>query len=106
MRVVVCFCTLSGAALDCAIGSLRLSEQVLACRIILGSLAKSLFIGDRHFGVFRIAQAARQAGQKVLLRMTDRRARKLLGRTLAPVITRWIGNPAPRTNSSRLAPKS
>src|SRR5258708_7966144 len=84
MRVVVCFCTLSGAALDCAIGSLRLSEQVLACRIILGSLAKSLFIGDRNFGVFRIAQAARQAGQKVLLRMTDRRARKLLGRTLAP----------------------
>ena len=84
MRVVVGFCALSGAALDCAIGSLHVSEQVLACRIILDSIAKCLFIGDRNFGVFRVAQTARQAGQAVLLRMTDRRARKLLGRALAP----------------------
>ena len=83
MRVVVCFCALSGAALDCALGSLQVSEQVLACRIILGCMAKSLFIGDRNFGVFRVAQAARQAGQAVLLRMTECRARKLLGRALS-----------------------
>jgi hypothetical protein len=83
MRVVVCFCALSGAALDCAIGSIHVSEQVLACRIILDSMAKCLFIGDRNFGVFRVVQAAREAGQEVLLRMTDRRARKLLGRALA-----------------------
>jgi len=82
MRVLVCFCALSGAALDCAIGSIHVSEQVLACRIILASLAKCLFIGDRNFGVFGVVQAARQAGQQVLLRMTDRRARKLLGRAL------------------------
>jgi hypothetical protein len=82
MRVVVCFCALSGAALDCAMGSLHVSEQVLACRIILDSLTKRLFIGDRNFGVFRVAQAARQACQTVLLRLTDRRARKLLGRAL------------------------
>jgi putative transposase len=82
MRVVVCFCALSGAALDCAMGSIHVSEQVLACRIILDSIARSLFIGDRNFGVFRIAQAARQAGQAVLLRMTDSRARKLLGHAL------------------------
>jgi hypothetical protein len=82
MRVVVCFCALSGAALDCAMGSIQVSEQVLACRIILDSIAKSLFIGDRNFGVFRIAQAARQAGQAVLLRMTECRARKLLGNAL------------------------
>lgn len=83
MRVAVCFCALSGAALDCAMGSLHVSEQVLACRIILDSMAKSLFIGDRNFGVFRVAQAARQAGQAVLLRMTKSRARKLLGRALS-----------------------
>lgn len=82
MRVVVCFCALSGAALDCAMGSIHVSEQVLACQIIVASLVKSLFIGDRNFGVFRVAQSARQAGQAVLLRMTDRRARKLLGRAL------------------------
>jgi hypothetical protein len=82
MRVVVCFCALSGAALDCALGSLHVSEQVMACRIILDSIARCLFIGDRNFGVFRVVQAARQAGQQVLLRLTDRRARKLLGRAL------------------------
>jgi hypothetical protein len=82
MRVVVCFCTLSGAALDCALGSLHLSEKVLACRIILNGMTDCLFIGDRNFGVFRVVQAAREAGQQVLLRLTDRRARKLLGRAL------------------------
>ena len=82
MRVVVCFCALSGAALDCALGSLHVSEQVMACRIILDSMAKCLFIGDRNFGVFRVVQAARQKGQQVLLRLTERRARKLLGRAL------------------------
>jgi hypothetical protein len=83
MRVVVGFCALSGAALDCALGSIALSEQALACQIILAATAKSLFIGDRNFGVFRIAQAARHAGQAVLVRMTEVRARKLLGRGLS-----------------------
>lgn len=84
MRVVVCFCVLSGAALDCAIGSLHVSEQVLACQIILASVPQCLFLGDRNFGVFRIAQAARQVGQRVLLRLTERRARRLLGRAPKP----------------------
>jgi len=82
MRVVVGFCTLSGAALDCAIGSLRLSEQALAAQIILGSAAKCLFIGDRNFGVFQIVQAARHADHALLVRLTEVRARKLLGRQL------------------------
>ncbi len=84
MRVVVDFCALSGAALDCALGSIHLSEQQLACQIILRAKLKSLFLGDRNFGVFRIVQVARTAGQEVLLRLTERRARKLLGRALQP----------------------
>lgn len=84
MRVVVGFCALSGAALDCALGPTGLSEQALACQIILASSPKSLFLGDRNFGVFRIVQAARQATQAVLVRMTKVRARKLLGRRLKP----------------------
>lgn len=83
MRVVVGFCALSGAALDCAMGSIRLSEQALACQMILASVTQCLFIGDRNFGVFRIAQAARHAGQAVLVRLTEVRARKLLGRRLS-----------------------
>ena len=83
MRVVVCFCAHTGAALNCALGNTGLSEQVLACQIILGQpLSGCLFIGDRNFGVFRIVQAARAVGAKVLLRMTRTRARKLLGRSL------------------------
>ena len=82
MRVVVCFCAGCGAALDCVMGSIHLSEQVMACRIILRSKTKCLFLGDCNFGIFRVVQAARQAGQEVLLRLTDRRARRLLGRAL------------------------
>jgi hypothetical protein len=83
MRVVVCFCAHTGAALDCTLGNTGLSEQVLACQIILGQpFSACLFIGDRNFGVFRIVQAARAAGARVLLRMTQARARKLLGRSL------------------------
>jgi len=84
MRMVVCFCALSGAAVDCAMGSTHMSEQVLACQMILRNALASLFIGDRNFGVFRILQAVRQAGQQALIRMTDARATKLLGRALKP----------------------
>ncbi len=82
MRVAVSFCALSGAALDCALGSTHLSEQALGCEIILRALGKCLFVGDRNFGVFRIVQAARHAQHQVLVRMTDVRASKLLGGSL------------------------
>lgn len=84
MRVVVCFCGMCGAALDCAMGSLHLSEQALACELIVRCAAKRLFLGDRNFGVFRVVQAARHAKHEVLLRLTARRARRLLGRRLRP----------------------
>lgn len=84
MRVVACFCAWNGAALDCAMGSMHLSEQALACQIILRSLGPCLFIGDRNFGIFRVAQAARHRGQALLLRLTTARAAKLLGRRLRP----------------------
>jgi DDE family transposase len=84
MRVVVGFCGLCGAALDCAMGSCQVSEQVLAYQILLRATGKCLFIGDRNFGIFRLVQAARQAGQHVLFRLTQSRARKLLSRSLRP----------------------
>lgn len=82
MRVTVGFCALSGAALDCVMGSIRLSEQAMACEIILRTTAQCLFLGDSNFGVFRVVQAARHSGQQVLLRLTQRRARRLLDRKL------------------------
>lgn len=82
MRVVVSFCALSGAALDCALGPTRLSEQALGCEIILRAVGHCLFLGDRNFGIFRIVQAARHAQKHVLLRLTEVRATKLLGQAL------------------------
>jgi len=84
MRVVVRFCCLSGAALDCALGSTHLSEQALGAEILLRALGHGLFLGDRNFGIFRIAQTARHVHQHVLLRMTAVRAVKLLGHALQP----------------------
>lgn len=82
IRVVVGFCALTGAALDCALGSTGLSEQALGVEIILRATSRCLFIGDRNFGVFWIAQVARHSDQHVLLRLTKQRARKLLGKSL------------------------
>jgi hypothetical protein len=107
MRVGVSFCGRTGAALDCALGSSRQSEQALGSELMLRAHGRGLFLGDRNFGVFRIVQAARQNHQQVLLRLTQVRARKLLGQPLAsgdhPVTwqpTRHdqllpTGNPAP-----------
>jgi hypothetical protein len=82
IRVVVSFCCLTGAALDCALGSTHLSEQALGCEIILRAVGHCLFLGDRNFGVFRMVQTARQVQKHVLLRMTEARAVKLLGHAL------------------------
>ena len=79
MRVAVTFGCFTGAALDCALGSMHLSEQALACQILLRAAGPCLFLGDRNFGVFRVAQVARHARQQVLLRMTESRAARLLG---------------------------
>jgi len=92
IRVVVGFCASSGLALVTGLGSETVSEQALAVPLILRATAAHLWIGDRNFGVWRIVRAALQAQSHVLVRLTEVRARRLLGRTLsegvdAPV--RW-----------------
>ena len=92
MRAAVSFCAFTGTAMDCVMAASCVSEQALACRIILGqAFGSRLFIGDRNFGVFRIVQTALWAGSHTLVRMTQRRARKLLGRplTLGQHAVRW-----------------
>lgn len=84
MRVVVNFCAFTGAAMDCRLAPSTSSEQELACQIILAQTFRPrLFIGDRNFGVFRIAQTALRSGSHALVRMTEGRARKLLKRPLS-----------------------
>lgn len=83
IRVVVGFCASSGLALVTGLGPQSASEQALAVPLILRAAAARLWIGDRNFGVWRIARAAFQAQGHVLLRLTEVRARRLLGRALS-----------------------
>lgn len=82
MRVVVAFCACSGAIVATALGATKLSEQALALQIFLKTKSPTLFVGDRNFGIFRVVHAAVQSGHDVLFRLTEVRARCLLGKSL------------------------
>jgi putative transposase len=60
-------------------GAAAVSEQTLAEKAMEALAAGSLLVGDRNFGVFSIAWAARQRDLDVLVRLTEVRARKLVG---------------------------
>jgi len=83
-RVVVGLCAHTGVALAAQMASLHRSEQALAVALILASEV-ALHLGDRNFGVWRIARAAAQSGGQALLRLTGARAKKLAaGQRLKP----------------------
>lgn len=83
-RVLVSFCAATGIATGALIASIHLSEQALAVQLILQAAKCVLYIGDRNFGVWRVARATVQAGGHALLRLTQVRARHLLGRKRLP----------------------
>lgn len=92
IRVVVGFCARSGLALVTGLGPETVSEQALAVPLILRAATAHLWIGDRNFGVWRIVRAAVQAQSQVLVRLTETRARRLLGRALCDgldTLVRW-----------------
>jgi hypothetical protein len=60
-------------------GPESLSEQALAEQAIEALPAGSTILADRNFGIFSVAYAARRRGMAVVLRMTEVRARKLVG---------------------------
>jgi len=84
MRVVVAFHLHSGGLRWVQEGPLSESEQSLAQTVMAQGTANSVYVADRNFGVFRVAQAARHYGQQVLLRLQCNRARSLAKRTLQP----------------------
>ncbi len=77
MRVVVGFCLTTGLVMATTFGSTHLSEQALAIQLMLQALPKSLFVGDRNFGVFSVISAAFAAQGQILVRLTKSRAAKL-----------------------------
>ena len=82
VRVVVGFCATSGLALVTGLGPQTVSEQTLAVALLLRGTAGRIWVGDRNFGLWRLARAAVQTQSHLLVRLTERRAAKLLGRAL------------------------
>jgi hypothetical protein len=93
-RTVVCFCATSAVALAGQLGSIHLSEQALAVRLILAAAARALYVGDRNFGVWRVVRACVQSGGHALVRLTGARAGRLAaGRRLQPgldLAVNWV----------------
>jgi hypothetical protein len=83
-RVVVSFCAATGLATAARIASLHESEQALAVQLILAAAQRVLYIGDRNFGVWRVVRATAQGGGHALVRLTQVRARRLLGQKRLP----------------------
>jgi putative transposase len=79
LRVVVGFCLQTAVVCGSAMGATSVSEQALACQILLQAAPASLFVGDRNFGIFRMVQVASYAHAQVLVRRTRARALKLAG---------------------------
>lgn len=80
-------------------GPEAVGEQALAERAMQLVPAGSVIVGDRNFGIFSTAYGAQQRGLTVVLRLTEARAKALLGRPIAsqddyPVCwrpSRWDG---------------
>jgi hypothetical protein len=60
-------------------GPEAVSEQALAERAMNVLPPGAALIADRNFGIFAIADAARQKGQDVVVRMPEQRAKRLVG---------------------------
>jgi len=60
-------------------GPEAVSEQALADRALAALPAGSVVIGDRNFGVFSIAYACHLRGHPVIVRLTEKRAKALVG---------------------------
>lgn len=65
-------------------GGQSVSEQELAEQLITSLPAGATVLGDRNFGVFWVAWAAQQSKLGVVLRLTEVRARKLVGSLSQP----------------------
>ena len=88
LKLVVAHQLKSGLASSPAWGPMygprAVSEQALAVPVMRGLPAGSVILGDCNFGVFSVAYRADQLGHSVLLRLTEVRAKKLLGKLPPP----------------------
>jgi len=79
MQVVATFCLHTGAVVASTVGTIRVSEQDLACQQIRKGIKGGLYLGDRNFGVFQVVQCVLEANAHCLFRMSQSRANKIAG---------------------------
>ena len=86
VRIVVVHEARSGLAVAPAWGPMygpqAVSEQALAERVLERLPSDAVVVGDRNFGVFRVAYAVCRSGRKGLFRMTKERAESMAGAPL------------------------
>jgi hypothetical protein len=83
LRLLVAHDLYSGVAMRPAWGPVNgpeaVSEQSLLEEVIERLPERSVIVGDANFGVFSVAYAAQQSGHPVVLRLTEARAKHLIG---------------------------
>jgi hypothetical protein len=79
MRIVVGFCTRTGAILSAMERAATTSEQAIAWAIMETAGAFIIWIGDRNFGIWSVLAQAVRYEQDVVVRLTRARAGKLAG---------------------------
>lgn len=80
MRVVGCFCLQSGAVMATLCGAFATGEIALTWQLMAEAAAGTIYVGDRGFGIYSIVERSRAYKHDVILRLTESRARRLLGR--------------------------
>jgi hypothetical protein len=82
MRVVFATDVYSGTATSPSFGSKKLSEQRLSYNVIDQLAPDTIVIADRNFGVFSVVSRIAHNGLNAIVRLTDARAKRILGRTV------------------------
>jgi len=94
VRILVAHDLISGLAMQPCWGPMygdqAVSEQALAASGICQLPAGSVVVADRNFGVFSTAYDADHSGYPILARLTDIRARHLLGGRLPQQTDQWV----------------
>ena len=94
VRIVVAHDMVSGMAMQPCWGPMygnqAVSEQQLAASGISQLPAGSVVVGDRNFGIFFTAYEAQRQGYPTVVRLTDARARSLLGGRLPSCTDQWV----------------
>jgi hypothetical protein len=103
IRGVGAFCLQSGVLIAFADASIKTSEQALAVKTIAELDENTVLVGDINFGVFFVVQAVRHQHCHAVFRLSQVRAKKIVGRGLRPdddVIVAWSPSPQDQLNNS------